>query len=151
MAVLLISPKLMNKLNKKLADLITSHSNNYVFDVNQMLIKKPNKMKNLSIIIPYHDSKNTINLLLKHLLVSVEYIKNQYHDWCYQIIIIDDGSLKSPAINYISSTFKKRVDIISLDENYGRSYARNIGLNNSTNEITLFFRFRHYSQSKDVV
>lgn len=138
MAVLSTSPKLMNRFNQKLADLITSHSNNYVFDVNQILIQKPNKMKNLSIVIPYHNSKNTINLLLKHLFVSVEYIKSQHHDWGYQIIIVDDGSLVSPAINYISSAFKKRVEIISLGKNCGRSYARDIGLSNSMNEITLF-------------
>ncbi len=61
------------------------------------------------------------------------YVKNDY-----EILIINDGSFSNSHDYYSSLRGKEKINLIELDSNYGVSYARNIGIKNSTKEFIMF-------------
>jgi glycosyltransferase involved in cell wall biosynthesis len=128
----------MNRTNTKLLNLILHHNNDYGFNVDNILKKKNIKIESISIIIPYFNSKNTINILLKALFVALKNAKKYSESFDYQIIVIDDGSNKNTAEQSINKNFRKNIDLVILNKNYGRSHAREIGLQQAEKKVILF-------------
>ncbi len=111
-------------LNEK----INIHDNNYE-NIEKKLSKK--NIPNLSIVIPYYKSEETIPLVIKSVEESCQAIKNEYPDWKYMVSIIIDGCDFNQSVPF------ENWQIISLRNNMGRSYVRNIGISASIYEVTL--------------
>ncbi len=80
----------------------------------------------LSIIVPVHNSKKTIDQCLKHIFDS--YYKN------FEVIVVDDCSTDST----IEKVKKYNCKIIRLKKNKGVANARNIGAENSKSKFLVF-------------
>ena len=113
--------------NKTLEEHILSFNNNYP------LTDVVGDTLSIGVVIPYFESKNTINLCLKHVIEST----NKYQGES-EIIVIDDGSTKYPAKKHISSDLQKHIKILTLYQNKGRYYSRNFGLRKTNNELIFF-------------
>lgn len=112
---------------KTLEDYILNFDNNYPLGV------RDNPDISVSVIIPYFESKNTINLCLKHVLKSVENYKGKS-----EVIIVDDGSKKYPVKEYIPDTLLEKIRLIKVPRNKGRYYSRNFGLLKAKNDLVFF-------------
>ncbi len=84
-------------------------------------------LSQVSIIIPYYKSKETINRLVENLTKSG--IEQS------QILIVDDAS-KDHAIENLKSVYPK-ITIIKNKKNQGAAYSRNIGIINSKNKYII--------------
>lgn len=127
-------------MTKTLKELLFEHDNNYNFDVRKILqiYKQLNRLISLSIIIPYFESEKTISLLLKHLYRAINKAKNFDKRWKFEVIIIDDGSVKYPAKKIINKDNKENLLIFKNSKNFGRSFTRNIGLQKAHHTLALF-------------
>jgi len=127
---------------KKLGECIFSHDNDFRFDVRKILNKDLNAIAqtlSLSIVIPYFESAESINLLLRHLLNAIRFVKNKFNkEWQSEILIIDDGSLKYPASRSINPAYQDYMRITRNKRNKGRSHCRNIGLCKSRFNLVMF-------------
>ena len=87
-------------------------------------------MSEISVIIPFYNSGEYIDECVDSVL------KQTFQD--FNIIIVDDGSDR---INSFSAKIQlkkdSRIRLITLDKNYGPSYARNIGIKNSKSKFIL--------------
>lgn len=106
---------------------IMTHDNNY----GEIKLLTNSKLPSLSVVIPYYEAWNTINRTLEYLLSACKKLE-------YEIILVDDGSIKYPAETTIRVEIKKQIKIVSLNKNVGRSLARNRGLKESKNEVVAF-------------
>lgn len=79
----------------------------------------------ISIMMPAYNAENTIAKALKSLL------NQTYMNW--ECIIVDDGSTDS-TVKIVSSFNDSRINLISLEKNMGRGYARQVALDNSSGE-----------------
>lgn len=86
---------------------------------------------NLSLVIPAKDEEESIVILYKELINVLKKIRKSY-----EIIFIDDGSLDG-TYQEIKKIIKKdkRVKVISLRGNFGKSIALQVGFNTSRGEI----------------
>lgn len=122
---------------KNLKDLIIQHDNNYNFDVDLVVNVDNLKLQNLSIIIPYYESGRVLSSVLEYLYQAINLIKMECHDWIFEVIIIDDGSEKNKASEYIAGEFEC-LKVFVVQQNEGRTKARNYGLHLARNELCLF-------------
>lgn len=79
----------------------------------------------LSLIIPTYNNSNYLKRLIIHLLNI-----NQSDD--YEIIIVDDASTDDTKNMLKKFKHESKIHIIYLNKNHGVSYARNIGIINSS-------------------
>ena len=89
-----------------------------------------NKYK-VSVIVPTYNQVERLKIVLKSLL-------NQNFDKkMYEVIVINDGSNDNTR-KYLESLNIENLIYISLENNRGRSYARNCGVRKSVNELLIF-------------
>jgi len=82
----------------------------------------------VSIIIPYYNEKNTINLLLNKI--------QEFKKYPVEIIIINDGS-DDGSREFLEKLDKENIKIIHHNKNYGKGRAIRTGFDNATGEIFL--------------
>lgn len=82
----------------------------------------------ISIIIPYYNEKNTINLLLNKI--------QKFKKYPVEIIIINDGS-DDGSREFLEKLDKENIKIIHHNKNYGKGRAIRTGFDNATGEIFL--------------
>jgi len=87
----------------------------------------------ISVVIPYFESKNTINLCLEYTLKSVDKYKGGS-----EIVVVDDGSKRYPAQKHIDSELLNEIRLVKISENKGRYYSRNFGLMKAKNDLVFF-------------
>lgn len=128
----------MNKsttLKKALFD----HSNDYGFDpmavISTYTVKK---YPTLSVIIPYYNTGPNIKLVLHHLYNSIKEVLKTESSWKYEVIVIDDGSVKRKAKNYIDASKYQNLKILTNEHNLGRSRTRNRGLKEAKHKLCVF-------------
>ena len=81
---------------------------------------------NLSVIVPAYNAKATLPALLDSLSVQ------SYND--YEVVVVDDFSRdRTPRI-----ARDHQCKLITLSENHGPAYCRNIGIKNALGEILVF-------------
>lgn len=115
-------------IKKTLEDHILNFDNNYPFT------SKGELELSVSVVIPYFESKNTINECLKHAVSSTKKYRGGS-----EIIVIDDGSIKFPAQKHISDdNLQGEIKIVTLHKNRGRYHSRNIGLRLAKNDLVFF-------------
>lgn len=119
-----------------LKDLIFQHNNNYGVNIDNIKLAKNDKLKTLSIVIPYYETVNTINLLLVYLYKSFETVKNNYPNWLFEVIIVDDGSIKYPA-NIMKEKYEN-LSVYRFKQNKGIGFARNYGFKKAKYDIIMF-------------
>ena len=123
--------------HNSLGDLLLNHNNNYGPELlNKKKIDFP--LPNLTVAIPYFEAKNTINLSLRHLFISIEKIKKNNPEWNCEILVIDDGSINYPAQKNIEGNFLKKIELLVHKINLGRYAARNTAIRNAKYEFILF-------------
>jgi glycosyltransferase involved in cell wall biosynthesis len=121
-----------------LIDKLNEHNNDYGIDVNVILAQKePHKLPSLSVIIPYYKTGEIINHTLHHLYNSLRLVGTIEPGWDFEVLVIDDGSKERTATESIHASYEN-LRIITLDENVGRSRARNRGLECAQKELCLF-------------
>ena len=81
----------------------------------------------VSVIIPVYNREKTIVRALRSVL-------NQTYA-NYEIIVVNDGSTDG-SLSLIRSFVDDRITVISLSENHGASFARNIGMTEAKGEYT---------------
>ena len=88
----------------------------------------------ISIIIPTFNGKRFILRCLRSI-----YLQKKISDASFEVIVIDNGSADK-TVNEVSKHFgkKKNFKLISLPQNRGASFARNLGVQNSSGNILLF-------------
>ena len=131
----------MGKLsaNLLLKDALFSHSNDYKFDSLLPLTGYESEiLPSLSITIPYFETGEVINLTLKHLYNSINNVKKNHLNWNYEVILIDDGSTKRKALEYVNLNGFPNLKILTNRKNLGRTSTRNKGLKESKNDLCLF-------------
>jgi len=121
-----------------IGNFLLNHDNDYVFDLEQVFNKETNSLPSFSLVIPYFESWNTINISLEYALKSIEFVQKKFMDLDSEIIIVDDGSVKHPASKIIAKRFQRKIIILSLEKNVGRSLARNAGLKLAIKDIVGF-------------
>ena len=89
-------------------------------------------------MIPYFETGHLILQTLRHLYNAVAYVQEQNIHWKYEIIIVDDGSIKFPVKKLISKSQFPNLKILLIKKNRGRSVSRNLGLKCSQYELCLF-------------
>lgn len=89
------------------------------------------RVPNLSIVIPAKDEEESIVILYKELIDILKKIRKSY-----EIIFVDDGSLDR-TYQEIKKIIKKdkRVKVVCLRGNFGKSIALQVGFNTSKGEI----------------
>jgi len=98
-----------------------------VIDLNAMSEKRPK----VSIIIPVYNSE-------KFIVETIESVLNQtYNNW--ELILIDDASTDK-SVDVINSKYndESRIKLITLEQNQGAAYARNMGLKKMSGEFLCF-------------
>lgn len=110
---------------------VMKHNNYYDADILAIFKDQKGNLPNLSVVIPYFESWNTINRAL-------EYLEGAIGSLNYEIVVVDDGSIKYPAEKVIKSNRRQKLTIKTLEVNRGRSFARNSGLAESHNEVVAF-------------
>jgi len=85
----------------------------------------------ISFIIPTKDEKESIDTLYKELLVNIQKLNKDF-----EIIFVDDGSTDG-SFKQLENLHKKdkRVKVISLRGNWGKSVALQIGFDNAKGDI----------------
>ncbi len=109
--------------------LLQNHDNDYGF-LPKDIIKnyKINTKPSITIVVPYYNTGDLINLTIKHL---VKACKN-YDENKTEIIIIDDDSKAKPLSNHLKKVNFKIIKIIKLKKNRGRTVSRNTGIKHSS-------------------
>lgn len=120
-----------------LKDLIIKHNNDYGFDVASVIADGSLELPDLSIIIPYFETGEIFLPTLYHLNRAIQAIQKKNASWKYEIIVVDDGSIKKPADWYLGES-GGIVRIVSAGLNQGRTKARNLGLISAQYEKCLF-------------
>lgn len=120
-----------------LGDCLIRHDNDYIAFLNG-IDKEHEESPGISVVIPYFESRSTINYTLRSLINSVDKAKKVYKALRSEIIVSDDGSVLYPAIAIIDKELSDFVRVEALSKNKGRYYARNEGLKRAKNEIVLF-------------
>jgi glycosyltransferase involved in cell wall biosynthesis len=110
---------------------VMQHNNDYGINLSSIFKKTFINLPTLSIVVPYYDSWNTVNKTLEYLIHATK-------GKSYEIIVVDDGSIKYPAEKIIIQNYKKNIKIVNLNKNMGRSFARNVGLNEAKNDVVAF-------------
>ncbi len=129
----------MNKLYHKntLGYHVLSHDNNYPLNI--LKLSNPTGLTSLSIVILYFEAVQTINLVLEHLLKSVNKIKKQVDKtWDVEVILIDDGSTTYTAKETIHPDYLSQIKVVRHAVNRGRCIARNTGIRSARKELLLF-------------
>ena len=93
-----------------------------------MILKFPQQKNLLSVIIPIYNEKNTIDLILKKIIL----LKINK-----EIIIIDDGSTDGTCKRLYRYRVNKFIKIISLKKNFGKGYAIKQGIKISTGNLII--------------
>lgn len=110
---------------------IMKHCNNYGVKLSSIFKETRLNLPALSIVIPYYESWDTINLTLEYLIDATK-------EKLCEIIIVDDGSVIYPAEKVVLQSFIKYIKIVKLKQNMGRSGARNMGLKEARNKVVAF-------------
>lgn len=86
--------------------------------------------KSISVVIPTFNRKTTI-------IRAVNSVYRQDYSGDIEIIIVDDGSTDG-TVELINETYGKQIKLIELGSNHGANFARNIGIEDATNELIAF-------------
>ena len=121
-----------------MGDLILKHDNNYHFVASKVIDTFKGGIPSASVIIPYFESRKTINCCLEYLFESINFVKKQYKEWKVEVTVIDDGSVNFPARKFIKKSLFKHINLIVQPENKGITEARNTGLSNSKNQLAIY-------------
>lgn len=116
---------------------LLTHNNSYDFDVAELVSERIDGVSSLSIVIPYYNALETINLTLKYLQETLIYAADKFNNFRWEILIIDDGS-DIPISKVVDSLLAKNVTFIELKKKKGRHYVRNLGIKQAKNEILMF-------------
>lgn len=129
----------MNKIYPKnsLGYKILNHDNNYHFNLFKK-IEKPKKLSSLSVIIPYHESRKTINITLTKLFNAFKFVKNKYPDWKFEVLLIDDGSIKYPIETILKKSLLNKLKVYKHPINLGITQSRNDGLKFASSSAVMF-------------
>ncbi len=122
---------------KTLKELIIQHDNDYGFDVAQVIQDGSLSLPNLSIVIPYYETGKVFASALRYLYRALEAVKQAAPYWQCEIMVVDDGSLKKKAVDYVEKELND-LRIVSNDANQGRTKTRNHGLKLAKHELCLF-------------
>jgi glycosyltransferase involved in cell wall biosynthesis len=126
-------------MNDTLKKLLYNHNNNYNFNpIDVLTFKEFPLPKNLSVIIPYYNTGEIINVTLKHLYNSLNKVSEYFPNWKFEVILVDDGSSVRPANKYLDKNKWPNLKLEILSENLGRTSARNKGLKLAKLELCLF-------------
>jgi len=119
-------------------DRLLQHTNDYGFDVGAALSTVVFPLPSLSVVVPYHESSDTLPLVLSHLAASIASTLEQEPTWKHEIIVVDDGSRIHPASSIISAFKRLSSRLVLLPNNCGRTAARNAGLFQAIYDVCLF-------------
>ena len=116
-----------------------NHSNNYKFDPSSVIAGYVSKQYfGLSVIIPYYEAGEVIRLVLHHLYNSLTEVRKLQPDWKYEVVLIDDGSVKKPVRKVVKAGDYPSLKILINSVNVGRTSTRNRGLKEAKNNLCLF-------------
>ena len=93
------------------------------------MIKDKKDIPLVSIIIPTYNRSHILNRAVQSVLLQT--LSN------FEIIIINDGSTDA-TVDYVNKLLDQRIRFINLQQNYGASYARNIGIMYAYAELVAF-------------
>lgn len=116
---------------------MSRHQNAYGFNADQAVQQYSGPLPSSSILLPYYNTRKTINAVIDHLLQAIAVVVYAYPDWRYEIILIDDGSDRYPAAPCLHEYQKDHVRIKTIPHQ-GRCFARNYALSLSKNTIIIF-------------
>jgi len=127
-------------------DLLSSYRSGYMKKLGSVISKKKKKAR--LFLIEQVNSENTESLLIsivmpvynsgKTIKNAILSIQNQRYQ-CWELLIIDDGS-NDNLIESISTIIQQdeRIKLLSIQENKGVSFARNIGLHYAKGDYVTF-------------
>lgn len=87
----------------------------------------------VSVIIPFYNQHESLNLVLKAL-------SKQNYDEKFEVLVIDDGSIKGPEniINNFEGNRRFKIFLFRNKQNMGRSFTRNNGIVKASGDILIF-------------
>lgn len=89
------------------------------------MLKSLNSRK-LSIVIPAYNEEDSIKPLYDEIKASVAKLIKNHKIQDYEILFVNDGSSDNTEKNIVKLTADKRVKLISLRKNFGKSKALQI-------------------------
>ncbi len=114
--------------------LLETHDNDYGFDVANVLTEKISSNIDLpmvSVVIPYYETGDIFDRCLHFLYNAIANYSGRV-----EVVVVDDGSRMRPLVDHVAHYSDIRP--IFLQQNSGRTEARNTGLSAATGEIILF-------------
>lgn len=91
--------------------------------------------RKLSIVIPAYNEEDSIKPLYDEIKASVAKLIKNHKIQDYEILFVNDGSSDNTEKNIIKLTADKRVKLISLRKNFGKSKALQIGFQHVCGDI----------------
>lgn len=116
------------KISERITDVVARHSNDFGFNPRDIAGWSPPALPDLSVIIPYYETGPLFRSVLVHLYRSISIVVGEYPRWRYEIIVLDDGSVRSPLRHQITENEWPNLKIASSPSNTGRTLTRNQGL-----------------------
>ena len=98
------------------------------------MLKSLNSRK-LSIVIPAYNEEDSIKPLYDEIKASVAKLIKNHKIQDYEILFVNDGSSDNTEKNIVKLTADKRVKLISLRKNFGKSKALQIGFQHVCGDI----------------
>lgn len=92
-----------------------------------------NIIHKISLIIPFHNEKENLGILLKDLQNSLESLHKEY-----EILLVDDGSLDDYEQSLQPFLHTNRILLIKLNRQMGKGKALSIGIQKSSGDTILF-------------
>lgn len=109
---------------KKYIDNLRKHEK--IFDRKNNILTE--KKYNLTIVVPAYNAENTIKKCIDSIL-------NQETSYCYNIVVVNDGSTDST--QELLKSYNKKIEVIN-QENKGRSEAKNAALKVINSDYIMF-------------
>ena len=91
--------------------------------------------RKLSIVIPAYNEEDSIKPLYDEIKASVAKLIKNHKIQDYEILFVNDGSSDNTEKNIVKLTADKRVKLISLRKNFGKSKALQIGFQHVCGDI----------------
>lgn len=91
--------------------------------------------RKLSIVIPAYNEEDSIKPLYDEIKASVAKLIKNHKIQDYEILFVNDGSSDNTEKNIVKLTADKRVKLISLRKNFGKSKALQIGFQHICGDI----------------
>ena len=97
-----------------------------------------------SLVIPVFNEEKNICKLLDDILIILK-------DFLFEIIVVDDGSAGKTIEAILNKNYQKNVKIISLNKNYGQSYALYEGVKKSKYENIITIDGDNQNDPRDIL